>query len=172
MKQTNTLLSQTLSARSKKIAFTLALLLTVTLSYSFAAAPVTEPTVSAAADPLDKQIELSFQKDFRNAKLISSEVNRHFTKITFKMNDMVLFAFYSDNGELLAVTRNILSSQLPLELMMDLKKNYSSYWITELFELNGDTQNCYYVSLEDADSKMVLRSNGNDWEVYQKTAKK
>ena len=173
MKQSISLLSQTIVNRSKKIAFTLALLLTITISYSFAAAPVTEPAASAtAADPLDKQIKISFQKDFKDAKLISSEVNRHFTKITFKMNDMILFAFYSDNGELLAVTRNILSSQLPIDLMMDLKKNYSSYWITELFELNGDTQNCYYVSLENADSKVVLRSTGNDWEVYQKTAKK
>jgi hypothetical protein len=162
MKQSTSLLSQTIANRSKKIAFTLALLLTVTISYSFAA-PV---------DSMNGRIEASFQKDFKNAKLMSSEVNRHFTKLTFRMNDMILFAFYSDNGELLAVTRNILSSQLPIELMMDLKKNYSDYWITELFELNGDSQNCYYVSLENADSKVVLRSTGNDWEVYQKTAKK
>jgi hypothetical protein len=88
------------------------------------------------------------------------------------MNDIVLFAFYSDNGQLLAVTRNILSTQLPIDLMLDLKKNYSSYWITELFELNGDEQNCYYVSLENADAKVVLRSTSdNNWEVYEKTAK-
>lgn len=163
MKQSISLLNQNIINRSKKIAFTLALLLTVTISYSFAAAP----------DSINGQIEASFQKDFRNAKLMSAEVRTHFTKLTFRMNDMILFAFYSDNGDLLAVTRNILSTQLPIELMMNLKKNYNDYWITDLFELNGDSQNCYYVSLENADYKLVLRSTGsNGWEVYEKTAKK
>jgi hypothetical protein len=168
MKQTISLLNQTIANRSKKIAFTLVLLLTVTISYSFAAAPVDS---MVGQNSMNSKIEASFQKDFKNARLMSTEVSRHFTKLTFKINDMVLFAFYSDNGELLAVTRNILSSQLPLELMMDLKKDYSNYWITELFELNGDGQNCYYVSLENADSKLVLRSNGDSWEFYQKSAK-
>ena len=162
MKQSTSFLNQTIVNRSKKIAFTLALLLTVTISFSFAAAPV---------DSMNGQIEAAFQKDFRNAKLMSTEVHRTFTKVTFRINDMILFAFYSDNGQLLAVIRNILSSQLPIDLMMELKKDYSNYWITELFELNGDGQNCYYVSMENADYKLVLRSTGNDWEVYQKTAK-
>ncbi|MES1159484.1 MAG: hypothetical protein ABUM51_01890, partial [Bacteroidota bacterium] len=148
--------------RSKKIALSLVILMTLTISYSFAAAP----------DSMNGQIAAAFQKDFKNAKVLNTEVTRHFTKLTFKMNDIVLFAFYSDNGQLLAVTRNILSSQLPIDLMMDLKKNYSDCWITELFELNGDEQNCYYVSLESADFKIVLRSTSdNNWEVYEKKAK-
>jgi hypothetical protein len=129
-------------------------------------------SVAPSADGITRQISTSFHQDFRNARLISSDVNNNFTKLTFSINDMVLFAFYTDNGKLLAVVRNILSSQLPLELMMDLKKNYSDYWITELFELNGDGQNCYYVSLENADTKLILRSTSdNTWEVYQQTDK-
>ena len=85
---------------------------------------------------------------------------------------MVLFAYYADNGKLLAVVRNILSSQLPTDLQADLKSSYGDYWITELFELNGEGQNCYYISLENADTKLVLRSTGdNTWEVYQQTDK-
>ena len=156
------LLSQNSINRSKKIAFTIVLLLTVTISYSFA----------APADSINGQITASFQKHFKNAKLIGAETGRHFTKVTFKMNEIVLFAFYSDNGQLLAVTRNILSSQLPIELMMNLKKNYTAFWITDLFELNGDTENCYYVTLENADTRVVLRStDSSSWEVYQKTNK-
>jgi len=164
MKQSISLLNQTIINRSTKIAFALVLLFTITISYSFAAAP---------GDSINGQISASFQKDFRNAKLISTETGRHFTKLTFRMNDMVLFAFYAENGELLAVTRNILSSQLPIELMMNLKKNYADYWITDLFELNGDSENCYYVTVENADTKIVLRSTGSSsWEVYEKKAKK
>lgn len=162
MKQSISLLSQNIINRSKKIALALVILMTITINYSFAARP----------DSMSGQIAISFQKDFKNAKLLNSEVNRHFTKLTFKMNDIILFAYYTDNGELLAVTRNILSTQLPINLMLDLKKNYNGYWITELFELNGDGQNCYYVSMENADSKIVLRSTSDDnWEVYEKKSK-
>jgi hypothetical protein len=161
MNKINQLLNKTFN-RSNKTAFILALVLTVASSFTFA----------NGIDDINKQVSTSFKQDFKNARLISSEVHSKFTKLTFKMNDIVLFAFYTDNGQLLAVVRNILSSQLPVDLMTDLKKSYSSYWITELFELNGDGQNCYYVSLENADSKVTLRSNGNEWEVYQEAVKK
>ncbi|MHA4811139.1 hypothetical protein ACX0G9_23735 [Flavitalea flava] len=165
MKQINTL-RQTIVNRSKKAAFVLALLLTVCTTYSFA-------TPISKTDELSWQVKTSFKKEFRNAEIVSTEVNGKFTKLTFRMNNMVLFAFYSDKGELLAVVRNILSSQLPLNLMIDLKKDYARYWITELFELNGDGQNCYYVSLENETSTLILRSVDNDnWEVYKQTYKK
>jgi hypothetical protein len=53
-----------------------------------------------------------------------------------------------------------------MELLLSLKNDYSAYWITELFEFTGDDTNCYYVSLESADAKVTLRSNGDYWEVY------
>jgi hypothetical protein len=162
MLHTTTNLRQTILNGSKKLVMIAALFLTVGLSSSFA-----HPN-----DEVNDQVKTSFRKDFQNAQLVSSEVNKQFTKLTFRMNDMVLFAFYSDNGELLAVTRNIKSSQLPIQLMMDLKKHYNDFWITDLFELNGDGHS-YYVTVENADSKVTLRSTGsNSWETYERTAKK
>ena len=146
---------------SKKVAILMAILLTLGASYSFARTP----------DSLSSDIRASFRKDFHNARIISSEVRKNFTKLTFIMDDVIMFAYYSGNGELLAITRNIVSSQLPLNLQMTLKNNYSGFWITELFELSGDNDNCYYISLENADSKVVLRSNGDTWEVYSSAMK-
>jgi hypothetical protein len=144
----------------------IALLLTAAVSYSFAAAPTGEVKISS-------DIRAAFHKDFQNGQIIGSQVHKNFTKLTFKMNEIILFAYYSDNGQLLAVTRNILSTQLPIALQLNLKKDYSKYWITELFEINGEGQNCYYISMENADTKLTLRSNGDDtWEVYEKTDKK
>jgi len=160
-KHTTNFFSQTLLKGSKKAAIMMALLLTVCVSYSFA-----KPT-----DSLNGDIRTSFRKDFQNARIISTEGHKGFTKLTFKMDDMIMFAFYSENGQLLAVTRNIVSSQLPISLLMSLKNDYSGYWITELFELNSNDQSCYYVSLENANAKLTLRSNGDSWEVYSTTKK-
>ena len=192
MTQINQLRSQTVVDRSKKTALILVLLVTVMTSFSFAngAASFTSraasfasstagstkgtnrKTVAMSADGITRRISTSFRQDFKSAEFISSEAHSKFTKLTFRVNDVVLSAFYAQNGKLIAVIRNILSSQLPINLMMDLKKSYSDYWISELFELNSDGQTCYYVSLENADTKLVLRSNSdNTWDIYQETDK-
>ena len=125
--------------------------------------------VTSFAKPVDSvkgEINASIKRNFKNAQILNTETKEAFTKVTFKMNEVIMFAFYSRTGDLLAVTRNITSSQLPMNLLMSLKNDYSAYWITELFEFTGDGINCYYVSLESADARVTLRSNGDSWEVY------
>jgi len=144
-----------------KIALSIALLLTIGVMSSF-------------ATPTDKSdlIKASFQKDFKKAEIIGLETTNSYNKLTFKMNDMVLYAFYSDNGDLLAVTRNIRSTQLPIQLLLDIKRDYANYWISDLFEFNGDGVNSYYVTLENADTAVTLRANGSEnWQFYSKRSK-
>lgn len=161
MSLANTNLSQTIINGSKKIVLAAALLLTVGVTSSFAT-----PT-----DGGNDAVTISFRKDFKKAEVIQKEVGKNFTKITFRLNNMVMFAFYNEDGTLLAITRNITSNQLPLQLLMDLKQNYGNYWICDLFEYSGDGNTNYYVTLENADSRVILRSNSTDWEVYDKQVK-
>ena len=114
----------------------------------------------------------AFHKEFVSAKNVVWEQKQDFVKATFTMNDQVLFAYYNSNGDLQAVVRNIISSQLPISLLTDLKKEYNGCWISELFEIASDNQTTYYVTLENADKKIVLRSNSTEnWSVYAKTKK-
>ena len=158
MTHTNTLLNV-----AKKAAVTMVLLLTLSASFAFSG--------TNGINDVNNEIRTSFKKDFRNAQLLSTESHKAFTKLTFKMDGLIMSAFYSEGGELLAVTHNILSTQLPINLLMSLRNDYNSYWITELFEFTGDNDSCYYVSLENADSKVTLRSNGDQWEVYSSVKK-
>jgi len=132
---------------------------------------LTVVTFAKSTDSAKGEINASFKKNFRNAQLMSTETHEAFTRLTFKMNNTIMFAFYNNSGELLAVTRNIVSSQLPMNLLLSLKNDYNTYWITELFEFTGDGSSCYYVSLENADVKVTLRSNGEYWEVYSSSKK-
>ena len=136
----------------------------------FAAALTLATTFSFANNP-NGETKTSFRQDFKNAQLMNTEEHTNFTKLTFTTNGVIMSAFYSTNGELLAVTRNIVSSQLPINLLTSLKKYYSNTWITDLFEFSGDNQDCYYITLENADSKVTLRSNGDNWELYTTTKK-
>ena len=154
-------LSQTLINGSKKIALATALFLTVGMSNSFA---------RSNGDGNDAAT-ISFHKDFKKVEVMQTVAGKNFTKFTFKMNDVVLSAFYNENGQLLAITRNIQSSQLPLQLLMQIKKDYANYWISDLFEYNGDGSSNYYITLENADSQVILRSDGANWQTYDKKAK-
>jgi hypothetical protein len=150
-------LSQILLNGSKKVAFIVALFLTVGISSSFAA-PTRE---------VNDAIVTSFHKDFKRAELMGMDVKKDYTKVTFRLNNLVLFAFYSTHGELLAVVRNIVSTQLPIQLLMDLKQQYNDFWITDLFEMSSNGETDYYVTLQNADTKITLRSNSTStWETY------
>lgn len=64
----------------------------------------------------------SFSKEFNTAKDVKWDNGREFSKVTFTLNGQVMFAYYTSNGEKLAMSRNIVSSQLPINLLNDLKK--------------------------------------------------
>ena len=123
-------------------------------------------------DGINGNVTTSFKKDFVNAKEVKWENGKVFVKATFKWNEQVTYAYYSKDGELIAITRNILTSQLPINHLINLHKNYTAYWITDLFEINANNETSYYLTVENADYKMVLKAdNTGDWDVYSKTEK-
>jgi hypothetical protein len=123
-------------------------------------------------EEVDGKIVRSFQKEFAGAQNVHWVTTKDFVKVTFTLNEQVVYAYYGQNGSLLGVTRNILSGQLPINLLTDFKKNYSNYWITDLFEMAVNGENVYYLTLEDSDHKVVLKSTGaNGWDLYRKDKK-
>jgi len=140
----------------------LALLLTFGISSAFA---------NNAEGVSDKVIN-SFKKDFAEARDIQWEKSKEYIKATFSLNEQVTFAYYAEDGNLLAVSRNLASGQLPINLLTDVKKNYSNYWITQLFEIASKSENSYYITLENENQTIVLKSTGSDgWELFKKDKK-
>ncbi len=159
--------------KNSKITICAILLMALSLS-SFAATPGSAGATGSTrpADDISGAIRTSFKKEFKNAEIISCDVARNLTTLTFSMNGVVMSAFYSSNGELLAISRNILTSQLPLNLMLGIKENYKDYWVIDLFEMSSKEENAYYITLENASSRLVLKSLDNSsWEFYKKTSK-
>lgn len=123
-------------------------------------------------ETVNQQVLNSFRQEFAGATEVSWQNNRDFVKATFTLNDQVMFAFYSQNGDLLAITRNISSDKLPLSLLNGLKKNYSEYWITDLFEMVAGGESTYYITVQNADVEVVLKSTEfGVWETFKKNRK-
>lgn len=146
----------------KKIILVWALMLTAGIGSSFA----------HFTETISQQVVDAFKKDFAGAQDVIWENTKDVAKATFKLNDQVMFAYYSKEGELVAVTRNILSAQLPINLLTDLRKNYGAYWITDLFEIAANSSTSYYVTLQNGDQQVILKGTGTTgWETFRKEKK-
>lgn len=128
-------------------------------------------SIHSVADDGGTEIKATLARDFRNAELMSTESRDTYTKVVFKLNQQVMTAYYSNSGELMAVSRNIVTSQLPVNLLLSFRKHYGECWVTDLFEINQNDQTSYYMTLENADGRVVLRSNGDGWSVYSNVKK-
>ena len=146
--------------KNKIALFTLALMLGISTSFA--------GTITG----VDERIANSFKKDFATAEDVQWEKGNSFVKATFKMSGQVMFAYYGEEGNLVAVSRNITSNQLPIGLLTELKKNYREYWISDLFEIAMNNETAYYITLETGDYTLVMKSNGNSsWDVFKKDRK-
>jgi hypothetical protein len=69
-------------------------------------------------------------------------------------------------------THNILSTELPAALRADIKKDYQSYWITELYEEGKIKRPSYFITLENADQIITMSSDDSEsWVVTSTTIK-
>jgi hypothetical protein len=121
---------------------------------------------------VDRKVLEAFRKDFTAANNVSWETGKDYLQATFTINGQTLFAFYSEEGEQVGVAKNMLSTQLPAVLYNDLKNNYGDFWITELFEMTTASGTSYYMTLENAGKRIVVKSDGStDWSLYKKERK-
>jgi hypothetical protein len=129
-------------------------------------------TAKATEEKVSPVVLQSFNQSFENASEVTWTVTSQYYKAEFEYNDQYVTAYYDGTGNMIALTRNITSVQLPITLQASLKKDYQSMWITDLFEVNDDQGTSYYVTLENADSKIILKSSfGSSWSTYQRQRK-
>ncbi|MCW3120326.1 MAG: hypothetical protein JWM28_4408 [Chitinophagaceae bacterium] len=146
----------------KKILLTMALSLTVGFSVLFA----------QSSKNVDSYLLDSFKDHFTNAKDVNWKQAKGYTEVTFTIDYHQLTVFYDGNAEPFAVSRNISSDQLPLALLNGIKRNYNHYWISDLFEVSKGGRSAYYVTLENADNKKILKSgDSGQWMAYHPAGK-
>lgn len=114
----------------------------------------------------------AFNKEFTNATEVQWTEADNYYRANFVFNGQYISAFYSMEGELMGLTKNISSLDLPVKLQTGLKKNYSNYWISDLFEMSNNDGTRYFITVESADTKIILQSTDyNSWTVFKKSTK-
>lgn len=143
---------------------------TLAIAFTLFASVVT--TSSYASDgTVTPEVLKSFQSKFATAKNADWSVTQDLYKVQFLLDGQCITAFYNADGSMAAITRHISPSQLPVSLQAALKNNYKGQWIADLFELSTDESVQYYVTLEDANTQVVLKSTSTSWGQFQKSRK-
>jgi len=136
-------------------------LLASTFTKSFASdGPTVEPTVLK-----------SFKTTFANATEVDWSTTQDLYKAVFLLNGQYITAYYNGDGTMQALSRHISAASLPMMLQTTLKTDYKNLWITDVFEVTNDNGLHYYVTLENADTKVILKSLATTWGTYLKVKK-
>jgi hypothetical protein len=140
----------------KKILMILALIVTIVA------------TAFASEEKVNPEALQAFKAKFAEAKEVTWTVHEAYYKATFTFNGTWLNAYYSRDGKLTNVIRNISSDKLPLYLINSYRTKYPGFWITELFEISNENGFGYYLTMENVSKKIVLKSIYNsDWQLFQ-----
>ncbi|HWI89715.1 MAG TPA: hypothetical protein VNT20_00515 [Flavisolibacter sp.] len=143
------------------------LLLTLTIALSF----ISFSSFANNTEEVSPSAIKSFNSSFKNATEVYWTINQNYYKVNFALNGQYVSAFYDADGKMIALTRNISSLQLPIALQADLKKSYDAYWISDVMETATEDGTSYYITLETADTQVILKSSGDSWSTFKKQRK-
>jgi len=115
-----------------------------------------------------ENVTAEFIRSFSFASDVNWENVSGFYKVSFTAFNKTLFAFYTADAEFMGIAINIPVEQLPAGLQSKLKTDYSNFWVTDLFRVDGSAVTGYYITLTSADRKIMLKSEGNNsWSFYK-----
>jgi hypothetical protein len=136
------------------------------LSIAIALALFSSAFAKAPSNIKDKAVA-SFQRDYQKAFNVSWVVTDSYVLAQFQIDKETMFAYYDFDGNLIGLIHHMLSSDLSSDLQKYIKKNYSNYWISELFQISSDQGVYYYIELKNADGLIVLTTEDTgSWHRY------
>ncbi len=136
--------------------FTTALLTVALISGAFAAG---------------NKAETKFNAAFPNAENVRFTAASDHTTISFRWNGQDMKAFYDNDGNEIATSRNIKLSNLPARAQQTIAQKYSGYTAAEAIEFDHVQDGVsYYVSLQDETTKVILQiSSQGSINVFKKS---
>jgi hypothetical protein len=99
-----------------------------------------------------------FTHTYADATNVTWQVTDQFAKATFLLNEVKVEAYYNqEDGSFIGQSKAVSTQELPLGTTKQLAKKYSDYVIKEVIEFSNTTDVDFYVSMENATTKLVLK---------------
>lgn len=118
-------------------------------------------------------VKAEFEKDFSGAKKVTWEQKDDFYFASFILNSKEVSAAYNEKGELLGVSRDILTSQLPLNILMAISEKFAGYEVANnATEIVYGGQTSYYLCIEGDKKILKLKCNSDGELMVESKVKK
>jgi hypothetical protein len=127
---------------------------------------------NTASNPVPASVQSAFRQNFHHVSQVLWDSFGNYYKATVSDKSNTMYVFYSENAELMGMGRNVLSDRLPEILQTEIKNRFQEYWITDLVQYKVADKDGYLITVENADRKIVLKSEDNrHWQIYSKENK-
>ncbi|HMJ48016.1 MAG TPA: hypothetical protein VK498_11850 [Ferruginibacter sp.] len=138
-----------------------------------AALLISTSSFAGKGEEISEAIKTAFAKSFSSAKNVNWKKTNDLYFANFQVERSKLFAAFNESGDLVAVSRTIDISQVPLALARAIQKDYADYYlsgsVTEMV-LEGNTS--YYFNAESKTRSLELKGNANGEISVEKKTKK
>ncbi|MGC4037895.1 MAG: hypothetical protein QM764_18170 [Chitinophagaceae bacterium] len=135
----------------KKIILGLSLLMAVGISSAFATEEL----------KVNEKVLSSFGKDFSLAKNVQWREESGYLKARFTVSDMLIEAYYTEDGEFVGSARNLLFDQLPLSVIHEFNKRYDENSVLSVLEVTNSEGTSYRIWIEKDNKKVKLNSTSS-----------
>ena len=133
---------------------------------------ITNGTALANPTEVNPKVIKAFNTAFVSVNDVTWTTGSDFYKASFTYNSKYIYAYYSLDGKFIGLTRHMATSELPLILQTNIKKNYADMWVSDLFEVANADGTTYYLTVEDAENILMVKSaGGSEWVTVNKTKK-
>jgi hypothetical protein len=122
-------------------------------------------------EPANQKLSAALTKHFSTAQSITWNQAAMITTASFILDGQYLAAHFSPEAKMLGISKNVAANDLPLNMRLELTSYFDKYWVSDIFEYATPGSDAFYVTLENSDSKLVLKSEGGAFQVFKKTTK-
>ena len=99
--------------------------------------------------------------DFKDAGKVTWSTKANLMEASFEWNGQKLHTFYNQDGEQVAISREVTLDKLPIKALQAINEKYSGYKTSEAIELSNDEGLSYYLSMENGNRKVILNVSSN-----------
>ncbi len=127
---------------------------------------------NSGARPVPKYVSTVFASDFSRASDIKWESYNGYYKASFEDMGKMTYAFYTADAEFMGIATHLNADKLPAALRSMLGEQYEGYWIADLYQYTIDTTAGFYITLENADHRIMLKAEaGETWSLFAQEKK-
>lgn len=121
-------------------------------------------------DTINEAVQKTFNKSFSDATNIKWERVGRYYRAHFRTGSEWVYAYFSSDGEQVALSRKITQEQLPLNLSTLLSEKLNEGSLTDLFEVLIDGQTTYYTTIRNSKYSVLYKGTASGrWQVFKKT---